>query len=82
MKIPRDVGGEELIQLLARFGYSITRQTGSHIRLTSSARGTEHHITIPRHNPLKVGTLSGILKDVASYLEINRQQFIADLFKK
>lgn len=82
MKIPRDVGGEELIQLLSRFGYSITRQTGSHIRLTTSARGTEHHITIPRHNPLKVGTLSGIVKDVASYLEINRQQFIADLFKK
>jgi len=82
MKVPRDVGGEELIKLLAGFGYSITRQTGSHIRLTSSARGTEHHITIPRHNPLKVGTLSGILKDVASYLEINRQQFIADLFKK
>ncbi|MEK7699098.1 MAG: type II toxin-antitoxin system HicA family toxin [Planctomycetota bacterium] len=82
MKIPRDVGGEELIKLLARFGYSITRQTGSHIRLTSSMRGTEHHITIPRHNPLKVGTLNGILKDVASYLEIDRQQFIIDLFKK
>lgn len=82
MKIPRDVGGEELIKLLARFGYPITRQTGSHIRLTSSMRGTEHHITIPRHNPLKVGTLNGILKDVASYLEIDRQQFIIDLFKK
>ncbi len=82
MKIPRDVGGEQLIQLLGKFGYSVTRQTGSHIRLTSSARGTEHHITIPRHNPLKVGTLSGIVKDVASYLEIDRQQFIVDLFKK
>lgn len=82
MKIPRDIGGEELIRLLGNFGYSITRQTGSHIRLTSSARGTEHHITIPRHNPLKVGTLSGILKDVASYLEIDRQRFIIDLFKR
>ena len=82
MKIPRDIGGEALARLLGKFGYSITRQTGSHIRLTSSAKGTEHHITVPRHNPLKVGTLSGILKDVASYLEINRQQFMEDLFKK
>lgn len=82
MKIPRDISGEELIKLLAKFGYSITRQTGSHIRLTSSMRGTEHHITIPRHNPLKVGTLSGILKDVASYLEIDRQEFVGSLFKK
>lgn len=82
MKLPRDVGGEELILILARFGYSITRQTGSHIRLTSSIKGREHHITIPRHNPLKLGTLSGILKDIASYLEIDRQHFIDDIFKR
>ncbi len=82
MKIPRDVGGEELVRLLGKFGYIITRQTGSHMRLTSSAKGTEHHITIPRHTPLKVGTLSGILKDIASYLEIDRQEFIDSLFKK
>jgi predicted RNA binding protein YcfA (HicA-like mRNA interferase family) len=81
MKIPRDVGGDQLIHLLARFGYSTTRQAGSHIRLTSSVKGTEHHITIPRHSPLKLGTLSGILKDIASYLEIDRQQLIEDLFK-
>jgi predicted RNA binding protein YcfA (HicA-like mRNA interferase family) len=82
MKIPRDVGGEELIRLLAKFGYAATRQTGSHMRLTSSVRGTEHHVTIPLHNPIKLGTLSGILKDVASYLEIDRQQFIEDIFKR
>jgi predicted RNA binding protein YcfA (HicA-like mRNA interferase family) len=82
MKIPRDIGGEALIRLLGKFGYAVTRQTGSHVRLTSSARETEHHITVPRHNPLRVGTLSGILKDVASYLEIDPQQFISDFFKK
>lgn len=82
MKIPRDVGGEELIDLLAEFGYSTTRQTGSHVRLTSSIKGTEHHITIPCHKSLKLGTLSGILTAVASYLEIDRQQFIKSLFKR
>jgi predicted RNA binding protein YcfA (HicA-like mRNA interferase family) len=82
MKIPRDMGGEELARLLEKYGYKLTRQTGSHMRLTSSFKGTEHHITIPRHTPLKVGTLNGILKDITSYLEIDRHQFVKDLLKK
>jgi len=48
MKLPRDAGGEELAAHLGRYGYKITRQTGSHIRLTSTAKGLENHITIPR----------------------------------
>ena len=47
MKLPRDLGGEELAALLLRYGYHVTRQTGSHMRLTSSLKGKEHHITIP-----------------------------------
>ena len=82
MKVPRDLGGEELARLLGQFGYVVTRQVGSHLRLTSSFRGTEHHITIPRHAPLKIGTLNSILKDVAVYLEMDRQQLIDVLLKK
>jgi predicted RNA binding protein YcfA (HicA-like mRNA interferase family) len=81
MRLPRDVGGDELASLLSRYGYSITRQTGSHLRLTSSLRGMEHHVTIPHHKPLKVGTLSGILKDVAAYLDMDKQELIEELFK-
>jgi predicted RNA binding protein YcfA (HicA-like mRNA interferase family) len=80
MKIPRDVSGDELARLLAQFGYAVTRQTGSHMRLTSSSKGSEHHITIPRHTPLKIGTLNSILKDVASYLEIERGNLVDKLF--
>lgn len=82
MKLPRDIGGEELVGLLGTYRYRITRQTGSHIRLTSSFKGTEHHVTVPRHKPLKVGTLSSILKDVASYLEIERERLIQELFER
>jgi predicted RNA binding protein YcfA (HicA-like mRNA interferase family) len=35
MKIPRDISGSKLIQLLAQVGYETTRQTGSHVRLTT-----------------------------------------------
>jgi predicted RNA binding protein YcfA (HicA-like mRNA interferase family) len=59
MKIPRDLSGDDLVKLLKRYGYLPTRQSGSHIRLTSNQNG-EHHITIPNHSPIKVGTLSAI----------------------
>jgi len=39
MKLPRDMGGEELAALLGKYDYQITRQTGSHMRLTSTSRG-------------------------------------------
>ncbi|MBT9142913.1 MAG: hypothetical protein DDT32_01597 [Syntrophomonadaceae bacterium] len=81
MKLPRDVGGEELAKLLGRYGYQITRQTGSHLRVISSLKGQEHHVSIPKHKPLKVGTLSNILKDVVAYLEMNKQELIEELFK-
>lgn len=79
MKLPRDLSGRQLATLLARFGYEITRQTGSHIRLTTERDGT-HHLTIPDHDPLKVGTLSAILSDVANHHSISRAQVLQALF--
>jgi len=56
MKLPRDVSGDELAKRLKKLCYQVTRQTGSPMRLTRSTEG-EHHITIPRHRYLKIGTL-------------------------
>jgi predicted RNA binding protein YcfA (HicA-like mRNA interferase family) len=43
MRLPRDVGGEELARILGRkYGYEAVRQTGSHMRL-SKTMGKEHH---------------------------------------
>ena len=82
MKLPRDLSGAELASLLTRYGYDITRQTGSHLRLTSTLKGTEHHATIPHHKALNVGTLNAILTDVAAYLEIDRDQLAQALFAR
>lgn len=81
MKLPRDITGEQLAKLLARYEYKVTRQSGSHMRLTTTIKGTEHHITIPHHNPLRVGTLSNILKDVANYLKIDTNKLIEEILK-
>ena len=79
MKLPRDISGAELARLLKKLGYQVSRQTGSHLRLSTSQRA-EHHITIPNHNPIKVGTLSAILGDVAAHFQINREDLIKQLF--
>jgi len=77
MKIPRDVGGEELAKLLMRYGYKITRQTGSHLRMTDEQG---HHVTIPKHGSLKVGTLNNILNDIACHLQMDKQMLVRELF--
>ncbi len=78
-RLPRDVSGETLSRALGRVGYSVVRQSGSHIRLTTSTP-PEHHLTIPRHDALRVGTLSAILSDVAEHLEMSRDALIDRLF--
>lgn len=75
MKLPRDVSGEDLVRALATFGYVPTRQVGTHIRLTTT-RGGEHHVTIPAHDPIKVGTLAAIVRGVAEHLHIARDDVV------
>jgi hypothetical protein len=48
------------------------------MRLTTQ-QGGEHHITIPRHTPLRVGTLNAILKDVARHLGLERDELLMAL---
>ena len=80
MKLPRDYHASELIQALHRYGYAVTRQTGSHIRLTSTLNHAEHHVTVPEHKTISTSTLSYIMGDVASYLNKDKQAFIEELF--
>ena len=79
MRIPRDLTGKELIKALGKLGYAVTLQSGSHIRLSTSKNGT-HHITIPDHRPIKVGTLAGILGDIAAHHQMTRDELLALLF--
>ena len=61
MKLPRGVSGDRLIHVLTGLGYTVIRQKGSHVRLRHEGPPA-HTITVPRHNPLKTGTLHGILR--------------------
>lgn len=79
MKLPRDISGEQLAKALKILGYATTRQTGSHLRVTTTEHG-EHHVTIPRHSPIKIGTFAGILDDVGNHVGLSREDLLKKLF--
>ena len=66
MKLPRDVSGPQLIKALRVLGYTVDRQSASHIRITTQQDG-ENHEVVPYHHPIKTGTFWGIIKRVASH---------------
>ncbi len=78
-KIPRDVSGKRLIKVLSKYGYEVVRQNGSHIRLSVSTAEGQKNITVPDHNPIKLGTLMSIINDVCSQVDIDRQELIDQL---
>jgi len=80
MRLPRNISGGDLIKGLHQYGYKVTRQTGSHIRLTRSTEDKQFHLTIPRHKPLRVGTLNNIFKDLSAHLGIEKATLIETLF--
>ena len=76
MKIPRNLTGAQLVRALRKLDYEAVRQDGSHIRLTTRRDG-EHHLTVPAHSPLKVGTLNSILKLVAVHHRLSVGELLA-----
>ena len=56
-KLPH-LSGREIIRALERLGFQTVRQNGSHVVMRSGSRGC----VVTLHKPVKVGTLSGLLR--------------------
>ncbi len=78
MRIPRALSGHDLAKALRALGYERVRQDGSHLRLTTQ-RGGQHYVTVPNHNPIKVGTLTAILKAVAAHHKLTDEELLAQV---
>ena len=76
MKLPRGVSAERLVRILERAGYEVVRQRESCEAAPSGP--PVHMITVPLHNPLKTGTLHGILAEVAQMRSVTIES-LADL---
>ena len=65
------VSGVEIVRALERLGFAVARQRGSHIVLRRGSAGC----VVPNHREVKVGTLSGVLKQAG----VTAEEFIAAL---
>ena len=71
MKLPRDVTGPEAVKALRRLGFTVTRQDGSHIRMS---RGPLN-VTVPNHNPILPKTLQSVLRQA----NVSLEEFVENL---
>jgi predicted RNA binding protein YcfA (HicA-like mRNA interferase family) len=73
-KLPR-ISSQEAIRVLERLGFVKARQTGSHVVMKKMTPEGEIGCVVPMHRELKVGTLSGVLKQA----RITPEEFIENL---
>ena len=79
MKLPRDLSGAQLIKVLCRdWDYRQVHQEGSHVILQTETPG-HHRVSVPNHNPLRLGTLNAILRAVAVHKGVDRQVLLDSL---
>ena len=69
-KLPR-VSGAALVRELERLGFEKLRQSGSHVIMRRGTKGC----VVPMHSEVKVGTLSGVLRQA----DVSPEEFIAAL---
>ncbi|NJK51661.1 MAG: addiction module toxin, HicA family [Leptolyngbyaceae cyanobacterium SU_3_3] len=73
-KMPR-ISSREAIRALERLGFEQVRQTGSHVVMKKETEAVEIGCVVPLHRELKIGTLSGILKQA----QVKVEEFIESL---
>jgi predicted RNA binding protein YcfA (HicA-like mRNA interferase family) len=79
MKVPRDLSGAQLVKVLCRdWSYRAVHQEGSHIILQTDTP-TPQRLSVPNHNPLRVGTLNSIVRAVSAHKGVERQQLLEAL---
>jgi len=70
------VSGKRLISFLSKFGYVVTRQRGSHVRLEKKTEAGTHKITIPDHDPIAKGTLNDILTKISIWNQVSKEKLL------
>lgn len=73
-KMPR-ISSREAILALERLGFEQVRQTGSHVVMKKQTEEGIVGCVVPMHRELKIGTLSGILKQA----RVTAEEFIESL---
>jgi len=65
----RRLSGDQVVAILARFGFAFHSQRGSHIKLRRiMSDGQKQTLTVPRHRELDTGTCRAIVRQASQYV--------------
>lgn len=65
----RSLSGEDVVRILARFGFQLISQRGSHAKLRRIASGGHKQtLHLPLHSELRRGTLHAIYQQALMYI--------------
>ncbi|MBI3359359.1 MAG: type II toxin-antitoxin system HicA family toxin [Nitrospirae bacterium] len=79
MKVPRDISGRDLVKALCRdWEYRTVHQEGSHFILQTEAP-SHQRIPVPDHNPIRIGTITNILRLVSLHKGVQREDILKSL---
>jgi predicted RNA binding protein YcfA (HicA-like mRNA interferase family) len=79
VKLPRNLYGRDLAKVLCiGWGYAKVNQVGSHIILQTETP-KHHRLSVPDHKPLRIGTLSAIIREVSAAKGVTREVILATL---
>lgn len=68
-----------MIKVLCRdWGFRQVHQEGSHVILQTETPGHQR-LSVPNHNPLRIGTLNSIVRAVATHKGVDRQTVLDSL---
>jgi len=65
------LSGQEVCAILAKHGFVIVRQRGSHIVMQMRSEGSTITVPVPNHREIKSGTLASIIRQSG----VSRQEF-------
>jgi len=61
------ISGKDAIKAFSRYGFTVARQTGSHVIMVKQSM--EVTLSIPLHDPMKRGTLRRLITDAGLTVE-------------
>lgn len=58
----RVLSGREVCSIMAKHGFELVRQRGSHLVMQKRVGDTTTTVPVPDHDELRMGTLAGIIR--------------------
>lgn len=62
------LSASDILKILAKFGFTIQHQRGSHLKLRRMTTEGKQTLTIPNHRQLDTGTCYSIFKQASKYI--------------